>query len=114
MKIKLGLFSEILDWVQAASKITSNPAERNIDGLMEVTSSIRFISYFLDLTVDSPKPVVMVGAMRAASDFDADGPRNLLNAVRTVLSPESAGKGTLVVLNGEIHGAHRYGYGYVD
>jgi L-asparaginase len=62
-------------------------------------------AYFLDLTVVSPKPVVMVGAMRAASEWDADGPRNLLDAARVAVSGEAAGMGTLVVLNGEIHAA---------
>jgi len=62
-------------------------------------------AYFLDLTVASEKPVIMVGAMRAASEWDADGPRNLLDASRVAVSPEARGKGTLVVLNGEIHAA---------
>ena len=35
----------------------------------------------------------------------ADGPLNLLNAVRLAGSPKAAGKGVLVSLNGTIHGA---------
>jgi L-asparaginase len=62
-------------------------------------------AYFLDLTVNSGKPVIMVGAMRAASEWDADGPRNLLDAARVAVSAEARGKGALVVLNGEIHAA---------
>jgi L-asparaginase len=62
-------------------------------------------AYFLDLTVQSDKPSILVGAMRASSEWDADGPRNLLDATRVALSPEARGKGTLVVLNGEIHAA---------
>ncbi len=62
-------------------------------------------AYFLDLTVRSDKPVVVVGAQRAASVPDSDGPRNLGDAIRTVILPDSRGLGTLVVLNGEIHAA---------
>ena len=43
--------------------------------------------------------------MRPATAISADGPLNLLNAVRTAIAPESRGKGVLVVLNDEINGA---------
>ncbi len=69
------------------------------------TDTLEETAYFLDLTVSSSKPVVLVGAQRAASFFDSDGPRNLLNAVRVAVSPEATGKGTLVVMNGQINAA---------
>jgi L-asparaginase len=62
-------------------------------------------AFFLDLTIDSPKPVVLVGAQRPASDPDSDGPRNLLDAVRVAVAPDAAGKGALVVMNGQINAA---------
>jgi L-asparaginase len=69
------------------------------------TNTLEETAYFLNLTVRSDKPVVLVGAMRPATAMSADGPLNLLNAVRTVLAPESRGKGALVVLNDEINSA---------
>jgi L-asparaginase len=69
------------------------------------TDTMEETAYFLDLTVASDKPVIMVGAMRAASEWDADGPRNILDATRVAVSPEATGKGAFVVLNGEIHAA---------
>jgi len=69
------------------------------------TDTLEETAYFLDLTVSSVKPVVLVGAQRASSYPDSDGPRNLLNAVRVVASQEAVGKGTLVVMNGQINAA---------
>ena len=69
------------------------------------TNTLEETAYFLNLTVRSDKPVAVVGAMRPATAISADGPLNLLNAVRTVIAAESRGKGALIVLNDEINGA---------
>ena len=69
------------------------------------TDTLEETAYFLDLVVGSEEPVVVVGAQRAASEPDADGPRNLRDAILTAVSPASRGMGTLVVLNGEVHAA---------
>ena len=69
------------------------------------TSTLEETAYFLNLTVKSDRPVVMVGAMRPATAISADGPLNLLNAIRTASSPEARGKGVLIVLNDEINAA---------
>ncbi len=55
------------------------------------TDTLDQTAYFLDLTLASDKPVVMVGAQRNASDADADGARNLLNAVRQILAQGARG-----------------------
>ena len=69
------------------------------------TNTLEETSYFLNLTVRSDRPVVLVGAMRPATAISADGPLNLLNAVKTAIAPESRGKGGLIVLNDEINAA---------
>ena len=69
------------------------------------TDTLEETAYFLDLSVTSDKPVVMVGAQMAPEYFDTDGPRNLLNAVRVASSPEAVGMGTVVVMNGQINAA---------
>lgn len=69
------------------------------------TNTLEETAYFLHLTVRSDRPVVLVGSMRPATAISADGPLNLLNAVRTAIAPESRGKGGLIVLNDEINAA---------
>ena len=62
-------------------------------------------AFFLNLTVKSNKPVVLVGAMRPSTALSADGPLNLYNAVVVAGAKESMGKGVLVAMNGIILGA---------
>jgi L-asparaginase/archaeal Glu-tRNAGln amidotransferase subunit D len=51
------------------------------------TDTLEETAWWLDLTVNSEKPIVLIGAQRNASEKDFDGPRNLLNAVAYVLIP---------------------------
>jgi L-asparaginase len=69
------------------------------------TNTIEETAYFMNLTVRSDKPVVIVGAQRPFSTMSSDAPLNLLNAIRVAADPASRGKGTLVVLNDEINAA---------
>ncbi|RPI56078.1 MAG: asparaginase [Acidobacteria bacterium] len=94
-------------WRRLSRRANELLARDGISGVVVThgTDTLEETAYFLDLTVTSEKPVVVVGAQRAASYFDSDGPRNLLNAVRVAVSPEAVGKGTLVVMNGQINAA---------
>ena len=67
------------------------------------TDSLEETAYFLDLTINTPKPVVVVGAMRNSSELGYDGPSNLAAAVCTAISPLAMNKGVLVVLNNEVN-----------
>lgn len=53
----------------------------------------------------SDKPIVFTAAMRNLSDAGPDGPRNLRDAIRVAVSPEAAGRGSLLVVNETIHDA---------
>src|SRR5262249_4800888 len=84
-------------------RISSRLADADIAGVVFThgTNTIEETAYFMNLTVRSEKPVVIVGAQRPFSTLSSDGPLNLLNAIRVAGDPASRGKGTLVVLNDE-------------
>jgi L-asparaginase len=69
------------------------------------TDTLEETAYWLDLTVASEKPIVLIGAQRNASEKDFDGPRNLLNAARICVTPEAKGKGAMIALNNQINAA---------
>lgn len=69
------------------------------------TDTLEETAYLLDLTIASPKPVVVVGAMKDCTELGWDGPANLLGAVRTAIAKEARNKGVLVFLNDRINSA---------
>ena len=94
-------------WLRLAGRVNALLARPEIAGIVVThgTKTLEETAYFLDLTVVSSKPVILVGAQRPASDSDSDGPRNLLDAIRVAISPEAVGKGAMVVMNGQINAA---------
>ena len=95
-------------WLLLAQRINAIfAADPNTAGVVIThgTNTIEETAYFLNLTVRHDRPVVLVGAQRPATAISADGPLNLLNAVRTAAAPDARGKGVLVVMNDEINAA---------
>jgi len=66
------------------------------------TDTIEETAYLLARTLSAAVPVAITGAMRTSSDEGWDGPRNLRDAAWVAASPESAGRGAMVVFHGEI------------
>jgi L-asparaginase len=97
-------FPALLDLAATVRSALDDPAT---DGAVVVqgTDTIEESSFLLDLVLDSPKPVIVTGAMRAASDDGYDGPANLRDAVRCAASLELRGEGVVVVLAGSIDAA---------
>lgn len=69
------------------------------------TDTMEETAYFLNLTVKTDRPVVLVGSMRSSNEVSADGPANLINAVRVATDDQAVGQGVLVVLNEDITAA---------
>ncbi|MEO8500272.1 MAG: asparaginase [Vicinamibacteria bacterium] len=85
-------------------RIEMHLADPRIDGVVVThgTDTIEETSFLVDLTTDTPKPVVFCGAMRTLGEPGSDGPSNLLIAVRTAANPDARGHGVLIAVGEEI------------
>lgn len=90
-----------------SKKIKEFVKQKNIDGIIIThgTDTLEETAYFLDLTIKTEIPIVIIGAMKTSSESDWDGPRNLLDAIHICNNSNSCGMGVLVCLNGEINAA---------
>ena len=94
-------------WLTLAKRVNELLSRSDVDGIVIThgTDTMEETAFFLNLTVKSDKPVVLVGAMRPSTAMSADGPLNLYNAVVTAVAKESYGKGVVVAMNGLVLGA---------
>ncbi len=95
-------------WLQLAKRLNDvlrDDAECAGVVVTSGTDTLEELAYFLHLTVRSDKPVVVVGSMRPPDAAVFDGAANLVAAIRVAAASDSRGRGTLVVMNEEIHGA---------
>ena len=95
-------------WVALANRVNAILSEdSDLAGIVVTsgTDTLEEAAYFLDLTIRSDKPVVVVGSMRNPSALGYEGAANLLEGYRVAADPRSRGKGVLVVLNDEINSA---------
>lgn len=94
-------------WIGLQDRIQALVERDDIDGVVVThgTSTLEETAWFLDLTVETDKPVVLTGAQRNVSEPGFDGPRNLLAALRVCGCQDARGLGVLVVLNDHINAA---------
>ncbi|GHH47438.1 asparaginase [Lentzea cavernae] len=91
---------EAFDW---ACKQVSEGASGVV--VVQGTDTLEETAYFFDCLWPHDEPVVVTGAMRHPGLPGADGPANLAAAVAVAAAPNSRGRGSLLVLNDEIHAA---------
>lgn len=94
-------------WVRLALLVNEMAKRDDISGIVIThgTDTMEETAYFLQLTVNTNKPIVMTGSMRPATALSADGPVNLLQAVQVARSENAWNHGVLVVMNGYIDSA---------
>jgi L-asparaginase len=93
-------------WRTLAVRTAHHLARDEVAGVVVThgTDTLEETAYFLQRVLAPAKPVVMTAAMRPATSLQADGPQNLLDAVR--VAGLAGAQGVVVVVNGRVHGAH--------
>src|SRR5688500_18043109 len=92
------------DWLDLVRTIHTLFDDDKADGIVIThgTNTIEETAYFLNLTLKTNKPVVVVGSMRPSSALSADGYLNLVNAIKVAADPGSRNRGCMLVMNDTI------------
>lgn len=90
--------------VQLGKQVAALAKDPAVDGIVIThgTDTLEETSFFLNLTVHTDKPVVVVGSMRPGTAMSADGALNLYDAIVLAGTPSARGKGVLVMMNDDI------------
>ncbi len=88
------------EWQALHAACESALADPAVDAVIIThgTDTAEETGFLLDLTLPSPKPIVLVGAMRPADAVGADGMRNFANAVKVASAPAASGRGVMLVM----------------
>lgn len=96
-------FAQILGVAGAAEQAVTGGAAGVV--VTQGTDTLEETAFLVDLVWRPDAPIVFTGAMRNPTLAGADGPANLLAAIRVAAAQPAGGLGALVVVNDEIHAA---------
>lgn len=90
-------------WRALAARVAHHLARDEVAGVVIThgTDTLEETAYFLQRVLAPAKPVVLTAAMRPATAPSADGPQNLLDAVRVAALPGA--RGVLACIAGTVH-----------
>ncbi|MDZ4746230.1 MAG: asparaginase [bacterium] len=93
--------------LELASLTQSYVSRDDVDGVVVThgTDTLEETAFFLDCSVNTEKPIVVIGAMRNSSEPDWDGPRNVRDGLKVASSPEVRDRGVIVCLGGRLTAA---------
>jgi L-asparaginase len=100
-----GVHVSTADALEVARAAAAEAASGRGVVLTHGTDTLEETAVLCDLLHGNDAPIVVTGAVRPASAVGADGPSNLLDAVRAAGAAETAGLGALVAFAGELHAA---------
>lgn len=105
--IVAGYMMQIPDILETVREIRRAIDEDKADGVVVVmgTDCMEEAAFAFETLLQTDVPVVVTGAMRIATARGAEGPANLLNAIRAAASDALYGLGVVVILNEWIHSA---------
>jgi len=98
---------DLADLRRIAEAVGQALADPGTDGVVVThgTDTLEETAFLLDLVQASPKPVVVTGAQHTADSPEADGPRNVAEAVRAAADEHLRGAGALICFNGTVRSA---------
>jgi L-asparaginase len=88
-----------------ARRVLEHAARPEVRGVVvpHGTDTMEETVYLVDRVLGGDTPVVFTGAQRGADQRDADGPRNLRDAILVASGEAARGLGATIVFAGEIH-----------
>lgn len=91
-------------WADLGRAAAEAAADPDVAGIVVThgTDTMEETAWFMHLVMKTEKPIVFTGAMRPATAISADGPLNLLNAVRIAADPAARGRGAMIAVNDTI------------
>jgi L-asparaginase len=95
---------DVLKIARSVQKAVNDPRTKGVIVTHGTTTSEE-TAYYLQLLIRSNKPIVLTNSQRLHGIVGNDGDRNFIESIEVILSPESAGKGVLLVHNSSISSA---------
>ena len=93
--------------LKLAKKVDEAVSKYSVDGVVIThgTDTMEETAYFLNLVINTKKPIILVGSMRPSTSLSADGPLNLYNAVSLAANSLARRSGVMVLMNDNIYSA---------